>query len=106
MDVLRVMSIRIAQGRSPFSPDKNHVHHRLLTLYGNHLKVTITIVSANLAVIGLALWLNHTALKVNIQFVIILLLGVALSLVPSVILRRKAAKDKRKKVLRQYSKAV
>jgi len=28
-DTLRVFSIRIWQGRSPFSPDKNHIHHLL-----------------------------------------------------------------------------
>jgi UDP-N-acetylmuramyl pentapeptide phosphotransferase/UDP-N-acetylglucosamine-1-phosphate transferase len=30
LDTLRVFSIRIAQGRSPFSPDRNHIHHLLL----------------------------------------------------------------------------
>jgi UDP-N-acetylmuramyl pentapeptide phosphotransferase/UDP-N-acetylglucosamine-1-phosphate transferase len=29
-DTLRVFSIRIFQGRSPFSPDRNHIHHLLL----------------------------------------------------------------------------
>ena len=107
IDVLRVMSIRIAQGRSPFSPDKNHVHHRLLTIYKNHLKVTLTIVSANIAIIAFALGLNRATLNVNIQFVIIFMLGLALSLVPSVILRRKAAKDQQKnKIIRRFSKAV
>lgn len=28
-DTIRVFSIRIWQGRSPFSPDKNHIHHLL-----------------------------------------------------------------------------
>jgi UDP-N-acetylmuramyl pentapeptide phosphotransferase/UDP-N-acetylglucosamine-1-phosphate transferase len=28
-DTLRVFSIRLWQGRSPFSPDKNHIHHLL-----------------------------------------------------------------------------
>ena len=30
LDTLRVFSMRIAKGRSPFSPDRNHVHHLLL----------------------------------------------------------------------------
>ncbi len=29
VDTLRVFAIRIWQGRSPFSPDKNHIHHLL-----------------------------------------------------------------------------
>jgi len=28
-DTIRVFSLRIWQGRSPFSPDKNHIHHLL-----------------------------------------------------------------------------
>jgi UDP-GlcNAc:undecaprenyl-phosphate GlcNAc-1-phosphate transferase len=30
MDTLRVFSIRMLKGRSPFSPDRNHIHHLLL----------------------------------------------------------------------------
>jgi UDP-N-acetylmuramyl pentapeptide phosphotransferase/UDP-N-acetylglucosamine-1-phosphate transferase len=32
-DTIRVFAIRLWQGRSPFSPDKNHIHH-LLTANG------------------------------------------------------------------------
>ncbi len=32
LDTLTVMYERILQGRSPFSPDKNHFHHRLMRL--------------------------------------------------------------------------
>ncbi len=32
LDTLTVMTQRISEGRSPFSPDKNHFHHRLLRL--------------------------------------------------------------------------
>lgn len=31
-DTLRVFSVRMLAGRSPFSPDKNHVHHRILAM--------------------------------------------------------------------------
>ncbi len=44
IDTLRVMTIRILSGRSPFSPDKNHIHHRLLQLFPNHLTVTLIMV--------------------------------------------------------------
>ena len=29
VDTLRVFAIRMIKGRSPFSPDRNHVHHLL-----------------------------------------------------------------------------
>jgi UDP-N-acetylmuramyl pentapeptide phosphotransferase/UDP-N-acetylglucosamine-1-phosphate transferase len=54
LDTLRVFSIRIIHRRSPFSPDRNHVHHLLLDRGFSHQKVTITLVSINLLFILLA----------------------------------------------------
>jgi UDP-GlcNAc:undecaprenyl-phosphate/decaprenyl-phosphate GlcNAc-1-phosphate transferase len=42
MDTLRVFGIRIFKGRSPFSPDRNHIHHLLLDRGMNHRNVTFT----------------------------------------------------------------
>lgn len=42
MDTLRVFGLRIIQGRSPFSPDRNHLHHLLLDRGMNHRSVTLT----------------------------------------------------------------
>ncbi|HKK82072.1 MAG TPA: MraY family glycosyltransferase [Prolixibacteraceae bacterium] len=40
-DVLRVFLLRIfVAKKSPFKPDKNHIHHRLLTLGMSHLQAT------------------------------------------------------------------
>jgi UDP-N-acetylmuramyl pentapeptide phosphotransferase/UDP-N-acetylglucosamine-1-phosphate transferase len=36
--------LRILSGRSPFSADRNHIHHLLLDLGFSHTKATITIV--------------------------------------------------------------
>jgi UDP-GlcNAc:undecaprenyl-phosphate GlcNAc-1-phosphate transferase len=41
MDTLRVFTIRIMQGRSPFSPDRNHIHHLFLSRGFNHKSVTL-----------------------------------------------------------------
>lgn len=97
VDTLRVMTIRISNGKSPFSPDKNHIHHRLLNLVSNHFKVTLIIVFSNLFLIGLALLFNHISFDINIQFVLIFLAGTLLSFIPS-LLARKAAKKRGKKV--------
>ncbi|GEO09911.1 MraY family glycosyltransferase [Segetibacter aerophilus] len=42
MDTLRVFGIRILRGRSPFSPDRNHIHHLLLDKGLSHKNVTLT----------------------------------------------------------------
>jgi UDP-GlcNAc:undecaprenyl-phosphate GlcNAc-1-phosphate transferase len=36
LDTLMVMTQRICSGKSPFSPDKRHIHHRLLALGFSH----------------------------------------------------------------------
>jgi UDP-GlcNAc:undecaprenyl-phosphate/decaprenyl-phosphate GlcNAc-1-phosphate transferase len=42
LDTLSVMAQRIGEGRSPFSPDKNHIHHKLLALgFGHHEAVMV-----------------------------------------------------------------
>lgn len=46
LDTLRVFTIRMIHGRSPFSPDRNHLHHLLLDRGLNHMKVTLIIASS------------------------------------------------------------
>lgn len=41
-DTLRVFGLRILDRRSPFSPDRNHIHHYLLDLGFSHRKITLT----------------------------------------------------------------
>lgn len=53
-DTLRVFSLRILNRRSPFSPDRNHIHHFLLDLGLNHKKIVLVCISANIIFIGLA----------------------------------------------------
>lgn len=53
-DTLRVFSLRILSRRSPFSPDRNHVHHLLLDLGLSHAAVTYILVGANLAFMSMA----------------------------------------------------
>jgi UDP-GlcNAc:undecaprenyl-phosphate GlcNAc-1-phosphate transferase len=54
LDTLRVFSIRILKGRSPFTPDRNHVHHLLLDRGLSHAAVTFTCVSINIVFIVMA----------------------------------------------------
>lgn len=50
-DTLRIFTIRIMQGKSPFKADRQHLHHRLLDLGFNHLQTTLILLSFNLAFI-------------------------------------------------------
>ncbi len=46
-DTARVFIIRIFNGVSPFSADRNHMHHRMLKLGFNHLQTTAILTSIN-----------------------------------------------------------
>ena len=50
-DTLRVSIIRIAKGISPFAPDKNHVHHRILAMGFRQISTVVILALINVAVI-------------------------------------------------------
>lgn len=53
LDTLRVFAIRIFKRRSPFSPDRNHIHHLLLYRGLSHRSITFLLVSMNLILIAM-----------------------------------------------------
>jgi UDP-N-acetylmuramyl pentapeptide phosphotransferase/UDP-N-acetylglucosamine-1-phosphate transferase len=86
-DTLRVMIVRLIKRKSPFKPDKQHVHHLLLSLRYTHLQATtllsvaaigFIIVSFVLKDIG-TLWL----------LLILICLGILFYLVPFTFMIRK-----------------
>ncbi|WP_034256821.1 MraY family glycosyltransferase [Adhaeribacter aquaticus] len=50
-DTLRVSIIRISKGISPFSPDKNHIHHRVLGMGFQQMNTVLILAFINIAVI-------------------------------------------------------
>jgi UDP-N-acetylmuramyl pentapeptide phosphotransferase/UDP-N-acetylglucosamine-1-phosphate transferase len=54
-DTIRVSITRIKQHRSPFLPDKNHIHHLLLKTGLNHIQTTCVLLSVSVIFIGLAI---------------------------------------------------
>ena len=52
MDTLRVMTMRMLKGVSPFKADKSHLHHVIVALGLSHLRTTLLIVSLNLMVVA------------------------------------------------------
>jgi len=53
-DTIRVFTLRIIKGKSPFSPDRTHIHHLLLDLGLPHLKATAILGTVNLIFIGIS----------------------------------------------------
>ena len=72
-DTLRVFLIRMSRGRSPFTADKNHLHHCLLKLGFNHIQTALMIVFANFCFITLALALQN----IGIFWLMLIILSIA-----------------------------
>jgi len=51
IDTLRVFSVRIIKGVSPFKADKNHIHHKLKALGFGHAKSTLVLVFYSLFIL-------------------------------------------------------
>ena len=73
VDTLRVFTIRVLRKRSPFSADKNHIHHHLLRLGLSHNKATLLILVYTILITILSCLL----LELNINFAFVVLLTVA-----------------------------
>ena len=86
IDTIRVFTVRILRGGSPFTPDKNHVHHWLLELYNNHVKVTSTIVVVNILLILAGLAICQIGININLKFAMLFVLGVLVALIPKSLL--------------------
>jgi len=85
-DTLRVFTIRILQFKSPFTADKNHLHHRLLTLGFSHQKATYTIIVMNLLFILSVFSLQHQGIFKLSGFIVVM--GSFLFILPAYFIRR------------------
>jgi UDP-GlcNAc:undecaprenyl-phosphate GlcNAc-1-phosphate transferase len=56
-DTLRVFTLRILAGKSPFTADRNHIHHRILMLGYNHMQTTLFLGGVNILLIVMVLLL-------------------------------------------------
>lgn len=83
-DTLRVVSMRIVNRRSPFSPDRNHIHHFLLDIGLSHKMITLVCVITNLLLITMAYFIRSAGPSI----VMLSLTGVSILLVAIVSFNR------------------
>src|SRR5665647_1326561 len=72
VDTIRVFIIRALQLKSPFTADKNHLHHRLLTLGFSHKRATYTIIGINILFIIPVFALQHYGIIPLMGFIIVI----------------------------------
>jgi UDP-GlcNAc:undecaprenyl-phosphate/decaprenyl-phosphate GlcNAc-1-phosphate transferase len=59
LDTLSVMVQRMGEGRSPFGADKNHIHHKLLSLGFDHHEAVMVIYAVQADLFLLAYWMRY-----------------------------------------------
>ena len=86
IDTLRVFFMRLSKGVSPFTADKNHIHHNLIDLGLSHGKSTMYIVGISIIFSFIAYQLR---VYPNLLFSLLVPLIIFVSNIPSLILYRR-----------------
>jgi UDP-GlcNAc:undecaprenyl-phosphate/decaprenyl-phosphate GlcNAc-1-phosphate transferase len=60
LDTLRVFGIRIFHQRSPFIPDRNHIHHLMLDKGWSHSTITVTLSACSIGFVAAAYFCRFT----------------------------------------------
>jgi UDP-GlcNAc:undecaprenyl-phosphate/decaprenyl-phosphate GlcNAc-1-phosphate transferase len=89
-DTMRVFITRLFNRKSPFTPDKTHIHHYMLALNLSHFQATLVLVLANLFFIAVSFLLKD--LTSAWLLIILVLLGGILSYIPILLVDRKTKK--------------
>ena len=87
-DTLRVFGLRILDRKSPFSPDRIHVHHYLLDLGFSHKKITYSLIATTVLFIILAFTLRNY----NCTLLVGILLALATGLISILYVKRQKIK--------------
>lgn len=69
-DTLRVFTIRVLKGKSPFVGDKNHIHHILMRAGFNHGQLTLILVAVNLAFIGMGIVSSYFSEEIGLLLMV------------------------------------
>jgi UDP-N-acetylmuramyl pentapeptide phosphotransferase/UDP-N-acetylglucosamine-1-phosphate transferase len=86
MDLVRVFIVRLRLKKSPFSADKNHIHHKLLLLGLKHWEIALTANVFSLLIV--AFTYAFRSFDVNILFIILTLTVFAFAILPSYLYKR------------------
>lgn len=92
VDTLRIIILRLKKGKSPFTPDKSHIHHAIMRLGMNHSKTTMMLAGIQLLYIALAVVFNDV--HESYMLIGIILLSVTLSVTLDYLILKKLSTTK------------
>ena len=79
-DTLRVFTLRIIRGKSPFKADRIHLHHLIVDLGFSHIAASSALALSTIILTGGTYWLRHYLTNTQLILVILALFGVYLLL--------------------------
>tara|TARA_B100000508_G_scaffold140976_1_gene144727 strand:- start:12348 stop:13397 length:1050 start_codon:yes stop_codon:yes gene_type:complete len=89
LDTLRIFVIRIFSGKSPFSADRNHIHHKLLDIGLNHRTSVVMVYTFTILVISQSALI---VMEANKKLIVITIFVIILSAIPPILAKRKLKK--------------
>lgn len=96
-DVVRVYFLRIKQHRSPFLPDKTHIHHKLLALGMSQRSAMPTIVLASVLLTATNYWLSA-----HVNITLLFFSDITLWIIANIILSRLIRRRQRRTGIYYY----
>ena len=74
-DTVRVMTMRILRGKSPFKPDKTHLHHLFIDMGFSHLGAALSILLINAMVVVVWFLMWKAGLSMEMQVYAVMTMG-------------------------------
>lgn len=90
IDTIRVFTLRMLRGKSPFSADRTHLHHVFLQLGFSHLQASSTIIAVNLILFCLTLFMRN--MNPMVSTMILFSSALIVSLIPCYLVRFRTPK--------------
>ena len=92
-DTLRVMSTRIIHKKSPFHPDKTHLHHMFIDLGFSHIGTTVSILSLNFLIVVAWFVSYKLGASIDIQLYVVAALSILTTFVLYLFAQQQIAKN-------------
>ena len=97
IDTLSVTFIRIKNGHSPLKADKNHLHHKFLSVGLSHKQTSIILIASN-ALVMLVTYFTKSIFNVNIMILFVLFLGFIFTYLPYYFLKHRFLNSNEKNI--------
>ena len=92
VDTSRIILLRLFKGKSPFKPDKSHIHHAIMRLGKTHSQTTLILAGTHCFFIGMAILFHN----LSERYILLAVIGLSITLsitLDRLILRRLDVKE-------------